>query len=113
MASRSYFVDLEYGVVLRVRFTNNEQGLTDRFTVQLELYDPATPDDTWNPVVRYDNAHGSAHIDHITPKGVTFLKEPLYMRWPYNAALGRAIDELSRDYPRHIARFRKQQEEVK
>jgi len=54
----------------------------------------------------------STIIDHITPKGVTFLKEPLYIRWPYNAALGRAIDELSRDYPRHIARFRKQQEEA-
>lgn len=67
MSSRGYFIDLEYGVVLRVRFTNNQQGQTDHFTVQLELHDPSELEEIWSPVVRYNNAHGSAHIDHNRP----------------------------------------------
>ncbi|MGB3307798.1 MAG: hypothetical protein WBA63_16545 [Thermomicrobiales bacterium] len=71
------------------------------FTVQLELW----LDGQWHPVVRYDNAHGEAHIDYINPKGITYQKVWLDLRWPFNVAFTQAREELEEDYQQHIARL--------
>ncbi len=43
----------------------SEKGRIIRFMVQYEIY----LDGKWCPVVRYDNAHGYAHKDLISPDG--------------------------------------------
>lgn len=67
MPSGSWEIWLEEDVQIRTRMTLDRRGNVRRFTVQLEHYL-----DRWRPVVRYDNAHGEAHIDYINPEGVTY-----------------------------------------
>ena len=105
MPSREYEIPLDFGVSLRVRQTTS-RGLVETFTVQLELYHEGR----WYPVIRYDNAHGEAHIDYLDPAGVTYQKEWLNIRWPFNAALTQAREELEEHYQRHIDRFMLQME---
>lgn len=50
--------------MLRVRF-DTERGHVLRFTVQLESRFGQSDD--WIPVVRYDTAHGFAHMDQLHP----------------------------------------------
>ncbi|HWV34641.1 MAG TPA: hypothetical protein VNZ55_03355 [Thermomicrobiales bacterium] len=112
MSSKQFEIDIAFGVLIRVRYTAT-QGKVDHFTAQLELYDDTGETPVWLPVVRYDSAHGEAHIDYLTPQGVTYKKQWLALRWPYNSALDVAINELRRDSAAHIIRFRTMQEEVR
>lgn len=105
MPSGSWEIWLEEDVQIRTRMTLDRRGNVRRFTVQLELYL-----DRWRPVVRYDNAHGEAHIDYINPEGVTYEKVWLNVYWPYNDVMTVAEHELKRTYDDHIARFREQLE---
>jgi hypothetical protein len=84
--------------------TTDNRGEVRKFTVQLEVL----IDEEWLPVVRYDNAHGEAHIDYIDPKGVTYDKVWLNLREPFNEAFTLAENELKRMYERHRARFLEQ-----
>jgi len=105
MPTTEYFKSLAPGVSLRVRYTS-DRNTVEHFIVRLEIY----TEDTWRPVVRYDNAHGEAHIDYLDPKGVTYRKDWLNIRWPFNAALDEAKEELQESYQRHIDRFMAQRE---
>lgn len=110
MADKMYEQDLEPGVVLRSRFTT-ERGQVVNFTVQLELADDTGARPVRRHVVRYDAAHGEAHIDYIDPQGVTYRKEWLNSREPYNETLTLAINDLTTNYRAHIARFREMEAE--
>lgn len=105
MPSGSWVVWLDQDVQIRTRMLLDRAGGVLHFTVQLEMWIAK-----WAPVVRYDSAHGEAHIDYIDPKGVTYDKIWLNLRPPYNVALTRAENELKLDYPTHIQRFRQQME---
>lgn len=94
---------------LRVRVTMNRRGKVGAFTVQLECL----LEDRWHPVIRYDTAHGQAHIDLIDPKGVEYEKIWLGYFPPYNIAFTRATDELKERYLEHRARYLSQMERLK
>jgi len=99
--SKEWEIWLDHNIRIRVRLITDNRGNVDRFTVQLEIW----LEEQWSPVVRYDNAHEEAHIDYVNPKGVTYQKEWLGLRWPFNSAFTQAREELEEDYQNHIARF--------
>lgn len=68
-------------------------------TVQIEILHA----ERWQPVVRYDNAHGFCHRDTIHPDG-TQDKTPVYYG-DANDTFTRAIDELRGNWQAHRARF--------
>lgn len=105
MPSGTWTKWLANDVQLRTRMALDRRGNVTHFTVQLEMWL-----DKWVPVVRYDNAHQEAHIDYINPKGVTYRKEWLNLRSPFNGAMTRAEDELEEGFPEQITRFRQQME---
>jgi hypothetical protein len=70
-----------------------------RFTVQLELFHS----EQWQPVVRYDNAHGFCHCDTLHADG-SQDKTPVYFG-SANDTFTRAIDELHNHWQAHWARF--------
>ncbi len=105
MPSGTWVIWLDLDIQIRTRMGLDRSGNVIRFTVQLEIWI-----DKWEPVVRYDSAHGEAHIDYVDPKGVTYEKAWLNLRSPFNVAMTRAEDELKQDYPSHIARYRAQME---
>ncbi|MGB3306285.1 MAG: hypothetical protein WBA63_08870 [Thermomicrobiales bacterium] len=92
-------------MVLRIGFTTS-RGRVVRYVVQLEIIDDTGPKLVRRPVVRHDAAHGEAHIDHIDPKGVTYDKQWLDIREPYNETFNNAVRDLSENYQSHIERFR-------
>jgi len=50
----------------RIRhYHRTERGQIVEFSLQLEI----EVEETWRPVIRYDTAHGSAHIDRFTLQG--------------------------------------------
>ncbi len=49
----------------------------------------------WRPVVRYDTAHGFAHIDRFTPRG-NLIKERLNLT--YAEALTRAERDIKQNW---------------
>jgi len=55
-----WFNYLDHDNRIRTRMTTDARGCVILFTLQLETL----IDDHWLPVIRYDNAHGRAHIDH-------------------------------------------------
>lgn len=106
MPSREWEIWLEHNIQIRVHLATDYRGNVDNFTAQLELW----LDGKWQPVTRYDNAHGEAHIDYINPKGVTYRKDWLNLRWPFNTAFTDARWEIAETYEEHIARFTTQLE---
>jgi hypothetical protein len=73
-----------------------------QFTVQLE----ARCGDAWQPVVRYDNAHGFSHRDTIHADG-TQEKTPVFVG-DLNATFTHAIDDLKANWSAYHARFLKE-----
>ena len=65
MSPKQFEINIAFGVLIRVRYTAT-QVKADDFTAQLELYDDTGQTPVWLPVVRYDSAHGEAHIDYLT-----------------------------------------------
>jgi hypothetical protein len=61
-----WFNDLDHESRIRSRMTTNRRGEVTVFTLQLEFL----IGNEWLPAVRYDTAHGEAHIDLIDPSGV-------------------------------------------
>ncbi len=97
MRTIEYLRALDALLQLRVRF-ETEQGRIIRFTVQLE-YDQ----DGWQPVVRYDTAHGFAHCDIIHPYGDNEKRR--MSTQDYNDALQIAIDDLLQNRHRYLRRY--------
>lgn len=74
---------------LRVHF-DIEHGQVLKFVIQLESR--FARQDNWNPVVRYDTAHGFAHCDRLHPYQSTLKTEMITQ--DYNEALTLAINDL-------------------
>jgi hypothetical protein len=70
------------------------------FLVQLEVFVRGS----WREIIRYDTAHGFAHIDRFNLKGEQ-RKERLPLT--YEEALNRAEREIKRDWPVYRDRFLK------
>jgi hypothetical protein len=73
-----------------------------QFTVQVEV----RLGDTWQPIVRYDNAHGFCHRDIIHADG-TQDKTPVYVG-DIHATFTHAIDDLKANWPAYHARYLKE-----
>lgn len=86
--------------VVRVSFVV-ERNQVLRFVVQLEC----RFNGEWEPVVRYDTAHGFAHRDVLHPSGKTNKTETAVR--DYNEALTFAIHDLTD----HWASYRRRYEE--
>ena len=82
-----YYLSTEMVDRLRVSALKKKKKILG-FTVQYE----AKINNKWQPIVRYDTAHGFAHKDIIHSDGKT-EKQPLYFQ-SFNIALTFAIQDL-------------------
>jgi hypothetical protein len=73
MAEKEFLLDLEAGVRMRC-WHRTERGQVAAFAVQMEIF----VGDCWEPVVRFDTAHGFAHRDLYRRSGEP-IKTPLGM----------------------------------
>ncbi len=101
--------EIEYVIYLSVEATDRlrvsaqkEKGDIVEFVVQYE----ALISEKWQPVVRYDTAHGFAHKDIIKPKGET-IKQPLYFE-TYNIAFTFATLDLKANWKQYRDTFEKE-----
>jgi len=81
-----------------------EHGVITGFVAQLEVY----REGGWHPVIRYDTAHGEAHIDYLNPGGRTYDKVWLGEKAPYNRLYAAITATLRAEYRTHIARWHRQ-----
>lgn len=72
-----------------------EKGIIWGFVVQYE----ALLNETWNPIVRYDTAHGFSHRDFIWPTG-RVEKQPLFFD-SYNMAFTFASLDLKANWAQY------------
>lgn len=99
VVEREWILNSEPGIMrIRCRFRRRGKQLLD-YTVQLEFRQT----DTWQPIVRYDNAHGFRHCDTIHPDG-THDKTPI-TRGDANANFTWAIKDLRDNWPVHRSRY--------
>lgn len=85
---------------VQIRCTYKRQGRRlAQFVVQLEIHYRGS----WQPVVRYDNAHGFCHCDTIHPDG-TQDKTPLFIG-DANATFTSAINDLRTHWATHRDRY--------
>lgn len=108
MPPQFWFNYLDHENRIRSRMTTDSRGRVISFMLQFEVL----VDQVWFPVVRYDSAHGQAHIDYLDPKGVTCEKIWLGRWGPFNNAFTLAENELKATWPAHRSRFLKQMEEA-
>ena len=104
MPPHDWFNYLDHETRIRTRMTTNQRGEVTVFTLQLEFL----VGDDWLPAVRYDSAHGEAHIDLIDPAGVEYDKIWLGETAPYNELFTLAEDNLEEDADDHRQRFFRQ-----
>lgn len=83
---------------MRVRF-GRERGRVLSFVVQLERL----IENEWQPVIRYDTAHGFAHCDLLWPDGAQD-KRPMDTT-DFNEALTYAQQDIRANYRRYCGRF--------
>lgn len=83
---------------LRVRFQLSN-GIVTHFVVQLECL----IDGEWTPVIRYDTAHGFAHMDKLHPSQPAEKIE--LETQDYNKALTVAMDDLSKNWMVYHKRY--------
>jgi len=88
-------------VQLRYRHTQ-ERGRITAFVVQLELWCRGA----WQPIARYDTAHGFAHRDLIHSDGKVD-KTPMGLA-DWNQALTMALEDLKANWPWYRQRFLKE-----
>jgi len=75
-----------------------EKGIIRSFAVQLEV----RFQNHWPPVIRYDSAHGSAHIDHFTPYGE---KRKTFLDLDLSTALTLADWDINNNWERYVRDF--------
>ncbi len=85
---------------LRVRFTT-ERGQLTIFTVQ---YETTVEAQTW-PVIRYDSAHGFAHVDVLAPDGSQVSKRPLPDHLTLDQAFQLGITDIVQNWKTYRERF--------
>ncbi|UCE17178.1 MAG: hypothetical protein JSV84_09750 [Gemmatimonadota bacterium] len=62
--------------------------------------------ENWHPVIRYDTAHGFAHLDRMHPDG-SVEKVPL-LYWDYNEALTFAQHDIKSNWEWYRERYKKE-----
>lgn len=93
MQTKSYLGALpDPDVQYRVRF-DWEHGQITGFMGQLEYDGP----NGWQPVLRFDTAHGFPHSDHYGPDGVEEQHRPMHQR-DYREALTYAIGYVKNNF---------------
>jgi hypothetical protein len=85
-------------VRLRCRYRRRQKRIV-QYTVQLELW----YQEQWQPVVRYDNAHGFCHRDTLHADG-TQEKTPVYYG-SANETFTHAIQDVRSNWQAHRDRF--------
>lgn len=83
----------------RIRhYHQTEKGRVVKFLVQLEV----DVRGTWKGVIRYDTAHGYAHIDRLNIKG---RKKKGRLHLNFNEALTRAERDIKQNWSVYRERF--------
>ncbi|MGC4105686.1 MAG: hypothetical protein QM753_04920 [Thermomicrobiales bacterium] len=103
MAERDGSFFLEPDVYLFTTFVIVRGEMTE-FVAQVEVH----RDGVWHPIIRYDTAHGEAHIDYINPGGRTYDKVWLGEKAPCNKLYAAITTELRTEYRTHLARWHRQ-----
>ncbi len=78
------------------------KGKTTKFVVQYEAYILGE----WRPIIRYDTAHGFAHLDRMHPDG-SVEKVPLPY-WNYNEVLTFAQNDIKSNWEWYRERYKKE-----
>ena len=97
MAETSYLLPLFADARIR-HFHRTVRQRVVAFSLQLEVRVRSE----WHPVIRYDTAHGRAHIDRYTLSGKS-RKE--WLRLDFREALTRAERDLRVNWVRYHERF--------
>lgn len=95
-----FFIYLDSEDRIRVRITT-ERGTVTHFTVQYETF----TESGWHPAVRYDTAHGQAHIDYLDSAGTRIAKTELGFFFPFNEALQWGLEDIATNWLRYKRRF--------
>jgi len=83
----------------RIRhYHRTERGRIVEFSLQLEI----EVEGAWRPVIRYDTAHGSAHIDRFTLRG---KQRKEWMEEGFRVALTRAERDLRQNWQLYREHF--------
>ena len=99
MPETSYTLPVSTDTRIR-HYHRTQSGKVVEFVVQLEVEVRGT----WKPAVRYDTAHGYAHIDRYNLRGRT-KKEKLALS--FGQALTRAEREIKENWSVYRERFLK------
>ena len=94
---REFEIRPEEGVRFRIRFTTT-RGHVTKFVVQLEVQ----RESLWQPVVRYNTAHGRPHRDLYRKDG-SVAKQ--WLDLTLDDALTYAIKEIKDSWRRHAERW--------
>jgi len=97
---RDYMYEFAEGIRLRARFLHS-RGFITKFLIQLEK----RLEDDWQPVIRYDNAHGQPHMDILDRNGRQISKQWLYQA--NNEALTAALNDIKAHWREYIERYMK------
>jgi len=92
-----YVVILDDGVRRR-HIHEAERVIIQAFAVQLEVL----MNDQWIPIIRYDSAHGFAHVDRYSPKG---KKEKTILELDLNTALTLADWDINNNWENCVSNF--------
>ena len=95
-----FVVVLEEGVRKR-HYHQSEKGKVISFMVQLEV----CVDGDWKPVVRYDSAHGFAHMDRFDSEG---NQKKIPIELSFDSALAYGDWDINVNWAKYVKTFRKQ-----
>jgi hypothetical protein len=99
LTTRAWMVDLVPDEVrIRCSYRRRRKRIV-QYTVQLEIYRARQ----WQPVVRYDTAHGFCHRDTIRADG-SQEKTPVFIG-DANETFTRAIEDMRDNWEAHRARY--------
>jgi hypothetical protein len=83
----------------RIRhYHKTDKGKVIEFSVQLEIF----VEGHWKEVIRYDTAHGVAHIDRFNIRG---QQQKKFLSLTYEEALTRAEREIKKNWQIYRERF--------
>lgn len=103
MQEIEYLIYLTAEATDRLRvYAQKEKGEILEFVIQYETMISGV----WQPVVRYDTAHGFAHKDMLRPNGKS-IKQPLFFE-TYNLALTFATLDLKANWKQYRDNFEKE-----
>lgn len=99
MPERSYLLPIWTDTRIR-HYHRTEKGRVVRFLIQLEV----EVEGRWRGIVRYDTAHGYAHVDRFNIDG---KKRKDRLTLGFNEALTKAERDIKQNWLRYRERFLK------